>query len=114
MAERKLAGWPPYSSLALTRAEATQRHTAFDFLDEARDLAAQLINTGRFTGVRWLGPAPAPMERRAGRYRGQLLIQADTRGQLQRFLSEWRPALDNLKSARKARWSVDVDPAELF
>jgi len=114
MEERKSAGWPPYSCLALTRAEATHRHTAFVFLDEARDLAAQLINTGRFVGVRWLGPATAPMERRSGRYRGQLLIQADTRGQMQRFLGEWRPALDELKSARKTRWSLDVDPAELF
>jgi len=114
MAERKSAGWPPYSCLALTRAEAVLRHNAFIFLDEARDLAAQLINTGRFAGVRWLGPAPAPMERRSGRYRGQLLIQANTRGQMQRFLGEWRPALDELKSARKTRWSVDVDPTELF
>jgi primosomal protein N' (replication factor Y) (superfamily II helicase) len=114
MAERKLAGWPPYSYLTLTRAEATQRHTAFSFLEEARDLAAQLINTGRFTGVRWLGPAAAPMERRAGKYRGQLLLQAESRAQMQRFLSAWRPQLDTLKSARKARWSVDVDPAELF
>ena len=114
MEERKSAGWPPYSCLALMRAEATHRHTTFAFLDEARDLAAQLINTGRFIGVRWLGPASAPMERRSGRYRGQLLIRADTRGQLQRFLGVWRPALDDLKSARKTRWSVDVDPTELF
>jgi len=114
MEERRAAGWPPYSFLALTRAEASRRQTAFAFLDEARDLAAGLIQSGRFTGVRWLGPAAAPMERRAGRYRGQLLIQAGTRGQMQRFLGEWRPALDRLKSARKARWSVDVDPTELF
>ncbi|MAF84801.1 MAG: primosomal protein N' [Gammaproteobacteria bacterium] len=112
--ERKSAGWPPYTCLALTRAEAPQRQTAFTFLNEARDLAAQLINTGGFAGIRWLGPASAPMERRSGRYRGQLLIQADTRGQLQHFLAAWRPALDELKSARKTRWSVDVDPTELF
>jgi primosomal protein N' (replication factor Y) len=114
MAERKSAGWPPYTYLALTRAEAVLRQNTFTFLDEARNLAAQLVNTGRFAGVRWLGPASAPMERRSGRYRGQLLIQADTRGQMQRFLAEWRPALDSLKSARKTRWSVDVDPTELF
>jgi primosomal protein N' (replication factor Y) len=114
MAERQSAGWPPYSYLALTRAEAVQRKDAFKFLDEARDLAAQLINSGRFAGVRWLGPASAPMERRSGRYRGQLLIQADTRAKIQRFLAAWRPALDELKSARKTRWSLDIDPTELF
>ncbi len=114
MTERKSAGWPPYACLALTRAEATQRQHAFAFLEEARDLAAKLIRTGQFSGVRYLGPAPAPMEKRSGRYRGQLLIMADTRTQIQRFLHTWRPALDTLKSARKARWSVDVDPGELF
>jgi len=114
MVERRSAGWPPFTCLALTRSEASIRQTAFTFLEEARNLASQLINTGRFPGARWLGPASAPMERRAGRYRGQLLIQTQTRGQMQLFLSEWRPALDNLKSARKARWSVDVDPTELF
>jgi len=114
MVERQSAGWPPFSYLALTRAEAVRRQDAFMFLEEARDLAAQLIATGRFAGVRWLGPASAPMERRSGRYRGQLLIQAETRGQMQRFLGTWRPALDDLKSARKTRWSVDIDPTELF
>jgi primosomal protein N' (replication factor Y) len=112
--ERKSAGWPPYTCLALTRAEAPQRQTAFTFLNEARDLAARFINSGEFADIRWLGPASAPMERRAGRYRGQLLIQADTRSQLQHFLGAWRPALDELKSARKTRWSVDIDPTELF
>ena len=114
MAERQSASWPPYSYLALTRAEAVRRQDAFTFLDEARDLAAQLIDTGRFVGVRWLGPASAPMERRSGRYRGQLLIQAETRAKMQRFLAAWRPALDELTTARKTRWSVDVDPTELF
>jgi primosomal protein N' (replication factor Y) len=54
------------------------------------------------------------MERRSGRYRGQLLIRAERRGELQRFLKAWRGRLDELKSGRQARWSLDVDPVELF
>lgn len=114
MGERKSAGWPPYSCLALARAEATLRQTPFSFLQDAAQLAARLVATGRFTGIRWLGPVAAPMERRSGRYRAQLLIQSNTRGQIQRFLDAWRPALDELQSARKVRWSLDVDPVELF
>jgi len=114
LAERRAAGWPPFTCLALARAEAGRRATVFAFLEDARNLAATLIETGRYSGVRWLGPAAAPMERRAGRYRGQLLIQAANRAQIQRFLAAWRPALDTLKSARNTRWSVDVDPVELF
>ena len=65
-------------------------------------------------GIRILGPAPAPMERRAGRYRGQLLVQADHRARMQRFVANWRARLDQLPAGRKARWSIDIDPVELF
>jgi primosomal protein N' (replication factor Y) len=54
------------------------------------------------------------MERRAGRNRAQLLLQAESRQALHRLLNQWAPALEGLKSGRKARWSLDVDPGELF
>ena len=54
------------------------------------------------------------MERRSGRYRGQLLIQSDNRGHMQHFLKDWRNGLSELKSSRRARWSLDIDPIELF
>jgi len=108
--ERRMAGWPPFSYLALLRAESTRRETAFAFLDEARNLADEIATSG----IRILGPAPAPMERRSGRYRGQLLLQADTRSAIQGFLRRWRIGLDELKSSRRTRWSLDIDPIELF
>ncbi|MDJ0926392.1 MAG: primosomal protein N' [Gammaproteobacteria bacterium] len=110
MAERRQAGWPPFGYLALLRAEASQRQHAFGFLEAARALADDV----RLDQVSLLGPAPAPMERRQGRYRGQLLIRADSRARLQSFLQAWRPGLDELREARRARWSLDVDPVELF
>jgi primosomal protein N' (replication factor Y) len=61
-----------------------------------------------------LGPVPAPMERRAGRYRAQLLVQASKRAELQRFLSAWVPLLYGLEGHAKVRWSIDVDPQEMF
>jgi primosomal protein N' (replication factor Y) len=54
------------------------------------------------------------MERRAGRHRAQLLLHADTHAPLQRLMSAWIPHLETLPEARKVRWSIDVDPAELF
>jgi primosomal protein N' (replication factor Y) len=107
--DRRAAGWPPFAYLALLRAEATRREFVFRFLDEARAQAGE--QTGQ---LHLLGPAPAPMERRAGRYRGQLLIRAPQRAELQRFLQRWRTQLDELRSGRRVRWSLDVDPAELF
>jgi primosomal protein N' (replication factor Y) len=54
------------------------------------------------------------MERRAGRYRGQLLLQAASRRELQLFLPGWRAALAEIETRRRVRWSLDVDPVDLF
>jgi len=113
MTERRLAGWPPFAYLTLLRAEAPRRDAVFDFLDAARAISGELLGTDG-GGIRMLGPAAAPMERRAGRYRGQLLVQADHRGRMQRFIANWRTRLDQLPAGRKTRWSIDVDPVELF
>jgi primosomal protein N' (replication factor Y) len=52
------------------------------------------------------------MERRAGRYRAQLLLQASRRGDLQRLLRAWVPELERLEHSRQVRWSLDVDPQD--
>jgi primosomal protein N' (replication factor Y) len=54
------------------------------------------------------------MERRAGRYRAQLLLQSNRRGSLQRVLAALVRELEQDKTARRVRWSVDVDPADMF
>ena len=60
------------------------------------------------------GPMPAPMARRAGKARGQLLLGASTRAPLHEALSTWLPALQAMKSGRRVRWAVDVDPTDLY
>ncbi|MBK1702922.1 hypothetical protein, partial [Thiococcus pfennigii] len=62
--------------------------------------------------VLW-GPAPAPMERRAGRWRAQLLVQAPRRAALRRFLADWLPRVRQVEGAGRVRWSIDVDPQEM-
>ena len=109
LAERRLAGLPPYAAQALLRAESPASGPPAAFLEAARDrLAAQ-----RASAVALLGPAPAPMERRAGRYRANLLLQASQRAPLQKLLAVTLPELSELKQARKVRWSIDVDPVSL-
>ncbi|HKQ82058.1 MAG TPA: primosomal protein N' [Steroidobacteraceae bacterium] len=110
LAEREIAKWPPYSRLALLRAEATQPQLAMQFLKAARAQAAELMAGP----VQLLGPAPAPMEKRVGRYRAQLLVKAPAHGPLQRTLSAWLPLLAQLPDVRRVKWSIDVDPLELF
>ena len=109
--ERKLALLPPYAALALLRAEAPGAAAPAAFLDAARELLARRL--GAKPEVSLLGPAPAPMERRAGRYRAHLLLQSGQRAPLQRLLAAVLPELGALKQARRVRWSVDVDPVSL-
>jgi len=54
------------------------------------------------------------MERRAGRHRAQLLLQASNRATLHRLLTPWLQALEQLPGSRSVRWSIDVDPLDLF
>jgi primosomal protein N' (replication factor Y) len=107
--ERRAADWPPYSHLALLRADAPARADVNAFLQAA--LAAAPARRG--PGLRLLGPAPASMEKRAGRHRAQLLIESPGRTTLQKFLAAWLPAVIELRAPRSLRWSVDVDPIEV-
>jgi primosomal protein N' (replication factor Y) len=109
LAERRAAELPPYAALALLRAEAPAGAAPVAFLTAAR----ALLSAQGVTAVNLLGPAPAPMERRAGRYRAHLLLQATQRAPLQQLLARSLPLLGALKEARRVRWSVDVDPQSL-
>jgi primosomal protein N' (replication factor Y) (superfamily II helicase) len=109
LAERRAAGFPPYGHLALLRAEAPDEAPVRDFLAAARGA----IETAS-SGVDLHGPLPAPMTRRAGRFRWQLLLASAQRPALQAVLSTWIPRLYDLKQARRVRWSIDVDPLDLY
>lgn len=110
LCERRLAQLPPYSFQALLRAEAHAKEQALAFLEQCAEQAATLDAQG----VECLGPVPAPMERRAGRYRFQLLLQSARRPALQEFLAVWLPRIAAIKSASRVRWSIDVDPQEML
>ena len=106
--ERAQAAWPPYSRLTAVRTSATSAQSALEFLTAARGTA------GRPRNVKLLGPVPAAMAKRAGRFHAQLLIESPDRGSLHRFLDSWLPQIEELPSARRVRWALDVDPIELF
>ncbi len=110
LAERKATRWPPFTRLALVRAAATRHRDALRFLETARDLLAERCGDT----LRVLGPVDAPMARKAGRFRAQLLLQSGDRRSLHAALLALRPALEQHPDARKVRWSIDVDPIELF
>lgn len=108
--ERQAAGLPPARHLAILRCESVEAKSAQLFLNQAIEQSQQ-VNTDQ---VEIFGPISAPMERRAGRFRYQIMLQCKTRKPLHQFISWWAPQLQQLASARKARWSIDVDPYDTF
>lgn len=108
MTERSEALLPPFSSMAIIRAEATRSGDALTFLQTAK------IQTAATEGIEIWGPLVAQMERRAGRYRAQLIIQSTQRQLLHRMLDEWIPKIESLKKPYTLRWSLDIDPQDTF
>lgn len=106
LAERKMAGFPPYVYQALLRAEAHNLPRVLDFLG-----AAQKIAYSHHAGVEIFDPVPAYMARLKGMERAHLLVQSRSRGKLQSFLTRWCEQLSAL-TAFKVRWVLDVDPIE--
>ena len=92
------------------RAEAKSLDAATAFLAAADALFDDC-------GVRTVqrhGPLPAPMPRRAGFQRAQLLLSCGDRRQLHALLDATATALYALPEARRVRWSLDVDPVDLY
>ncbi len=105
--ERQVAQLPPFTHLALLRAEAVKPELPQPFLLKAKQFVAEHAKKN----VSIFGPMPAMMERKAGRYRHQLLFQSENRGHLHQLLKQLTPFLSQ-QNARSVRWSLDVDPQE--
>jgi len=122
LAQREAAGFPPYGYLALLRAEAPNEMAVQEFLLEAKaefekasaSLKDESNEPDPMLAVAIHGPLPAPMPRRAGKARLQLHLSAKQRPALQAAIGAWLPRVYALKSARKVRWSLDVDPIDLY
>ena len=109
LAERRGAGLPPFSHLALLRAEARDADVALGFLRGAAEAAALLPGADV---VMIYPPVPPTVQKVAGIERLQMLIECPSRVRLQRLLADWLPRLHAVRAEHKglARWAIDVDP----
>ena len=111
--ERKLAQLPPSTYQALLRAESDNATLAENFLSLCQQILKKIcVNNNCLDKLLILGPIPASMERRAGKYRFQLLLQSEQRALITQTLHRALQAFDNLPEGRKVRWSIDVDPID--
>jgi primosomal protein N' (replication factor Y) len=109
LAQREAAGFPPFAHLALLRAEAKQADPAQAFLH-----AAKTALRDADPHLELHGPLPAQMPRRAGYQRLQLLLSSPDRRALHVALDAAMPGLYAMPDSRKVRWSLDVDPIDLY
>lgn len=105
--ERNQAKLPPYVFFALFRAEAHNIEQATDFLQHVKNRIHE-------KNIEVKGPLAAPMPRRAGKHRAQLLLQCQKRSHLQQLLKNLLARMDDIPEKHRVRWSLDVDPLEMF
>jgi primosomal protein N' (replication factor Y) (superfamily II helicase) len=109
--ERQVSHLPPHRFMALLRAESKRPENALELLQTARAIAQGISPSD--PELQYLGPLPAPMEKRNDRFRYQLQIQAANRARLHQLL---QPLIDQLEQhplSRRTRWSIDVDPQDM-
>ena len=110
MRERKMLGFPPWARVVMFRADALSLEQAIEKLDAIK---ACLQARATRHQVKCIGPIPALMTRRIGRYRAQLcLISMDTR-RLRTLLHEVMPDITAINSSQSVKWVVDVDAFDL-
>ncbi|MCY1539164.1 Primosomal protein N' [compost metagenome] len=111
LAERLSAGMPPYGHQALLRADARTQQAAQAYLNAAAKAAVGLPH---FDDVTLYPAVPLTIQRVANVERAQLLVEAASRGALQRFLAAWQPVLLESRGLPETRglirFAVDVDP----
>jgi primosomal protein N' (replication factor Y) len=111
--ERKDALLPPYSYQALIHAEAKNISTAIQFLT---DIKKTVRNEPDFPdGVRMYDPVPKAIVRVSGMERAQLVIESDSRKNLQHALTKIDQVLRGVSQGRisvssRVRWLIERDP----
>ena len=109
--ERELSSLPPFSHMALVRAESTSNEDALNFLKYCRKQAENILPPNKI--ITYLGPLPALMEKRNGRFRYIFSIYCKDRKQIQKLLEKLCQRVDTAPLAKRIRWSIDVDPQDI-
>lgn len=104
--QRQQAHMPPYTHLAMLRAQSKTMPKILHFLHAIKKHLQPL-------DVELLGPAPAPLARKASHHRLQLLVKSSTRPQREKALVLMREAILQHKLDRSIQWTLDVDPIDL-
>ena len=107
---RRAAHMPPAGHLVMLRTDCADAAVGEDFLYTLRNQA----EPGLAAGATLIGPLPAPMQRRAGKFRCQLLLQAPDRARAQAAAAQLVAIAEQLPARSGLKWTIDIDPLDLF
>ena len=110
LAGRIVTGMPPAGQLVMLRTDCDDPDYGEQFLQTLRNEASPALPAD----CSLIGPLPSPMQRRAGKFRSQLLLLATNRGGAQQATSLLVAQAERQSNRRGLKWSVDVDPQDVF
>jgi primosomal protein N' (replication factor Y) len=110
LSRRQATGMPPFGQVVVLRTDCGKPGYGEEFLQALR----ARVEPGLPGTSSMIGPLPSPMQRRAGKFRCQLILLAPGRPAAQAAASllvsqaEGQPARHGLK------WTIDIDPQDMF
>ena len=110
LGRRRAVGLPPAGQLLMVRSDCADADRGEGFLQQLRDASAPVLPRG----CTLIGPLPSPMQRRAGKFRSQLLLTAPSRREGQTAARLLVQQAEALPSGGGLKWSIDVDPMDVF
>jgi len=125
--------FPPFSYLANLRANGPDQEQVRNFLIQAKILGQQILGQNQpkqtldsldnddsselsepdfsLPPIALLGPVPSAIVKIQNRYRWSLLLKAQNRPELHRFIRQWRKLLP---TPATLKWRLDIDPQSFF
>lgn len=107
---RKMIGFPPYARVVMFRADAM---TLSEAMEKLAEIKQGLQTSAHLKQLNCIGPIPALMTRRIGRYRAQLCLFSQDTAKLRAALRETMPTLQLVKNTSTVKWVIDVDAFDL-
>jgi primosomal protein N' (replication factor Y) len=111
--ERRQAGYPPFSRLALCLFQGNSRAATWEAAWEAAERGREMLGARPEADIDLVGPAPAPRSRIKNKHRFQVLLHCPRIKLLHQFLSPWLAETRRVLPGGVSL-AVDVDPYSMM
>ncbi|WP_019000657.1 primosomal protein N' [Succinimonas amylolytica] len=112
LSRRERLKLPPITSHAVIRGSSPSHRSLSDLMDEIYFYLLEICTEYPHTKIH--PPMAASMERKGNRYYLNIVIESDTRAELQKFLTSLIHHKNEIRRANNCRTVIDVDPSTTF